>query len=428
MTVMKEMRSVHKKTLIVGTTSDYIDWIQKSCPGKALFLTEPMVRKNACEDSPSEKEELILPLDDAGQVQNKLTCHLQKWNQIISGIACFDCESLELASRIASYLGLEYHSLSAIQNCRDKYISKILWQQNNISCPSATPIDSETEANQFLSENPNGIVLKPFCGSGSELVFKCKTPKECKTAFKIIKAGLNDRRTNPLFKKNDSTKQLMTAEKFISGPEYSCDFIIENDTIKIIRMTRKIKSSEAVFGTVSGYMLINDLPPNVDVPNFENCLLMGAKALGIQRGICMVDFIFKEGHPILIEITPRPGGDCIPFLLKEAGEIDILKTALTFAEHKPLKLKKQLSYKPLIGLRIHAQKAGKFKGFNTRGLENDKRIKKIHFIRKPGHIITMPPVDYDSWLLGHIIIEPDNTGFPETKCLLIKNRLEVEIE
>jgi hypothetical protein len=220
----------------------------------------------------------------------------------------------------------------------------------------------------------------------------------------------------------------MLAEKFITGPEYSGDFIIENNAVNIIRMTRKIKQADQLFGTVSGYALITGLPLRVDMKEFENCLLNGANALGIQKGICMVDFILDDCHPVLIEITPRPGGDCIPFLLKEAGKIDIIKLALDMAEQKPLKLKKSLSYKPLIGIRIHAQKAGKLLGFDTRGLDGEKRIRKIHFTRKPGHIITLPPADYDSWLLGHIIIEPGNTAYPETQCLLIKNRLGVEIE
>jgi hypothetical protein len=56
------------------------------------------------------------------------------------------------------------------------------------------------------------------------------------------------------------------------------------------------------------------------------------------------------------------------------------------------------------------------------------RVKKTRFIRKPGHIITMPPEDYDSWLLGHMIIQTNGTKYPETQCLLITKRLVVEIE
>lgn len=417
-----------KKILVIGTTSDYIDWIQNACPGKALFLTGPEVRKNAQEKSPAAEEEIVTPLENIDHIKNELVLHLKKWGQTVSGITCFDCESLELTAMIAYQLGLEYHSLEAIQNCRDKYISKLLWQQNNIPCPAAAPVNSEIDATKFLSEHPNGIVLKPFYGSGSELVFKCQTPKDCKKAFKAIENGLKTRRENPLFKKSSSHEHLMLAEKFIAGPEFSCDFIIENNTINIVRMTRKIKQTEQVFGTVSGYALISGRQSRVNIPEFETCLLNAAKALGLRNGICMVDFIIEDHHPVLVEITPRPGGDCIPFLLKEAGKIDILKLALNLAEKKSLKFKKPFSYKPLIAIRIHAQKAGRLKGFDTRGLDSEKRIKKSHFIRKPGHMITMPPADYDSWLLGHIIIEPDCDSFPETQCLLIKNRLRVDIE
>jgi len=50
---------VEPKVLVVGTTADYIDWIQKSCPGRALFLTEPGVRRQAEEPCPLPGEEIL---------------------------------------------------------------------------------------------------------------------------------------------------------------------------------------------------------------------------------------------------------------------------------------------------------------------------------------------------------------------------------
>lgn len=427
---MKKTLPVHNKrrVLVVGTTSDYIEWIRTACPNRALFLTDPEIRKNAREDSPSDIEELLSPLSDFNRIKTDLLCHLKRWDQTLAGVACFDCESMEVAALIASDFGLVYPDIYSIRNCRDKHISKQLWQKNNIPCPLTAPVNSMADVIRFLDLRQKEVVLKPFFGSGSELVFRCKTLEGCEEAFMTIKAGLKRRCENPLFKKTSSRDDLMLAEEFLDGPEYSCDFMIENDVITIIRTTRKIKPDNRPFGTVSGYVLLSDLSGQMDQAHLEDILLKGAKCLGIQRGLCMVDFIVKDYQPVLIEMTPRPGGDCLPFLLKEAGGLDILKLTLDFAEEKPLDLNGMTHFTPHIGIRLHAHKAGVLKRFNTDLLQNEKRIKKIYFAREPGHVITMPPDDYDSWFLGHMIIAPDHKQYPETQCFLIAQRLGVEID
>ncbi|MBT5543077.1 MAG: ATP-grasp domain-containing protein [Desulfobacula sp.] len=424
---MKKKHYALDKVLVVGTTSDYIDWIQTAYPGRALFLTEPEVRKKAKESSPDPADELIIRLENIEFIKKELKKHLEKWNQRITGVACFDCESMETASVIASKFKVSYPDIQAIQNCRDKYISKKIWEESGIRCPAVLPVNSAEEARQFLTKYKNGIVLKPFCGSGSELVFKCKTSEDCDQAFETLKKGLVDREQNRLFNQYTSKNFLMLAEECIIGSEYSCDFIVDNKNVKIIRLSRKIKSDSQPFGTVSGYMLPASLPGQMSISGIETVLLNAAQSLGLKRAICMVDFIVEDHFPVLIEMTPRPGGDCLPFLLKEAGNIDILGLTLDFAEQKTLPVNGYIPFKPHIGLRIHANKAGVFNGLNTNLLVDDKRVKQIRIIRKPGHKIIMPPEDYDSWLLGHIIIEPDNSKYPETQSLLIRQRLKVEI-
>ncbi|MFA5903553.1 MAG: biotin carboxylase, partial [Desulfobacula sp.] len=131
---------------------------------------------------PKESEEILVRLSDRNLVLTALLKHLKKWNQILDGIFSFDCESMELASFIAGQLNLDYPSLETIFNTRDKYISKQLWQQQ-VGCPRISPVNSVSEVIEFLNTTTTGCVLKPFTGSGSELVFRCLTESECHKAF-----------------------------------------------------------------------------------------------------------------------------------------------------------------------------------------------------------------------------------------------------
>ncbi len=421
--------SVHNKNrvLVVGTTPDYIHWIRQTYPDRAIFVTDPRARKEAFEPIPSANEEILVELDSEKAVLKSLFSHLENHGQIITGIACFDCESLELASVIASEFALDFVSVETVRNCRDKFVSKKIWQENKILCPRTSPVKALEDVLSFLHECRNDIVLKPFYGSGSELVFRCRTQKECEDYFYTIQNGLSKRQSNPIFKQQSSTEHLMLAEEFVSGPEYSCDIYIDWDGISIIRVAKKIKPSNQPFGTVYGYILPAALPTGVDEVVFENTLLKSARVLGVNRGICMVDFVISNHQASLIELTPRPGGDCLPALLKAAGDLDIIGMTLDVAEKKAVKLNGTIGFPPHIGLRIHAHKAGILKGFNTDELTAEKRIKNIKYIREPGHCITMPPADYDSWLLGHMIIKPEQQKHLEAQGLLIGRRLKVEI-
>jgi hypothetical protein len=243
--------------------------------------------------------------------------------------------------------------------------------------------------------------------------------------------GLSERVTRPLFKKNAGQVCGILAEERVRGIEFSCDFIVENRSVTIVRTARKIKTADQPFGTILGYQIPAPVLPGMAHGRLERLLFKGAAALGIERGICMVDFIIQDDRPVLIEMTPRPGGDCLPFLLVESGNLDILGLALDFAEQRPLALNDPCGFKPLLAVRIFAPRGGILEGIDLSCLNGRADIRNIHLIRKPGHVVTMPPQDYDSWMLGHVIVALPH-GLADQHydefCLGISRRIRVEIE
>lgn len=418
---------LHKKVLVVGTTSNYIDWISNACPDRALFVTHPDIRCSAEEIPPLPRQECVVRLHDVQTVKEAIDRHLAEHGQTLSGIACFDCERMVLAADLARVYGLEYPTRQTIENARDKYLSKKIWITQGVSCPKTALVNSQEDAKKFLSATGSSIVLKPITGSGSELVFKCRSAQECDTAFGLIEDELGKRADNPLFAKSRS--DILLAEEMIQGPEYSCDFIVEKNRVSIVRLARKIKPRYMPFGTIAGYMVVSEPKAFLDINVLSRMLLGGALALGIRHGLCMADFIqhHRRGS-VLIEMTPRPGGDCLPYLLKRAGNLDILSLALDVAEGKTRPLNGGYRFRPMVGMKILAGRAGIVKGIDVSPLRSDLRIREIHIARKPGHVVTMPPQDYDSLNLGHIILLPDNREFPETLSQLIACRVNVEME
>ncbi|MGA8181683.1 MAG: ATP-grasp domain-containing protein [Desulfobacterales bacterium] len=416
------------RLLVVGTTSDYIDWIRRTCPQRALFITDPFVRSNAREPAPATHEEVLCELADNEHVRKAVTSHLERWNIRVDGVACFDCESMALAALLAQDFSAAFVSLSAVKNCRDKLLSKSLWQQNGIICPRIAPARHVEDAIDFLLTTGRDCVLKPLSGSGSELVFRCKTKKECRRAFAVIQNGLQQRKNHRLYNGISNDSPSIIVEEFVDGLEFSCDFFMDEETATLIRLTKKIPSWFSPFGTTMGYMLVDALPQDIDLQMLCRYLARSADTLGIYRSICMADFMVREGEIILLEMTPRPGGDCLPALIRNALKLDILALTLDAAQKRPLHIGSFCPPQPFAGLRIHARQGGIFRRIDVDSVKHNPRIKEIHVLRRPGDIIRMPPEDYDSFVLGNIIFTPENTMNLMHECRRLLDMISVEIE
>jgi biotin carboxylase len=386
------------------------------------------LRRKAGETTPGPDEEVCCDLTDLAQIHQALTTFTRQQGITINGVACFDCESLSIAAHLAQDVSAGFPSPAAVSNCRDKMISKALWRRNGLRTPRVTPVRQAEEALAFFRESGGDCVLKPVSGSGSELVFRCRTEADCRRAFALLSDGLSRRADNRLYRDASVASGSVIAEEFIDAAEYSCDFLLENNRAVLIRLSRKISApADAPFGTTRGYVLIDALP-GVDPQALTHALARGATALGLTRSICMTDFMIRQGEIILLEITPRPGGDCLPALIRHALGLDVLVLTLDLAQNRPLRLDSLPPPKPLAGLRVHAERGGILKKINWDALADDPRIKEICPLRQPGDTIRMPPEDYESFLLGNIIFAPDEKGDVSDECRHILTRLTVEME
>jgi biotin carboxylase len=413
---------------VVGTTPDYIDWIRHSRADGALFLTDPALRRRALEPAPPPEEEVLCDLSDHGRLHQGLHAHTKRFGQQVVGVAAYDCESMEPAARLAAELGLPYPSLQAVRNCRDKHLSKTLWEAQGLHCPTAGLLRSPADAAHFAGELGRPCVLKPLSGSGSELIFRCESAQACAAAFETIASGLRQRRSHRLYAAAcPSDAPQILAEEWIGGEEFSCDFRVENGRATLIRLTRKIPSDGGPFGTARGYLLSSAPPAAVDPDSLPQTLYRSAAALGLERAVCMLDFKVQDGRIVLLELAPRPGGDCLPFLLRRCWGLDILGAFLDFCAGRPADFTPAAGARPCVGLRLHASRGGTLKRLDARLLAQDRRVREIHLVRTPGERVQMPPADYDSWLLGHVIFEPDPHPDPAVQCRRLAAKLAVEM-
>ena len=422
-----------KKILIIGTTADYIELLTERFPERLFFVTDTKERKEWKGPVPGTSLEVLVDLKDQEDIVGALTEHLRMHNIEPSGIVCFDCESLALAAIIAEKLKLPFSSLDSVMNCRSKYLSKSIWKANGIHCPESGLIRNEEEAICFFRSLNGPVVMKPLTGSGSELVLLCKDEESCRTAYKTIIGKLKNHHDNRMYSSRnmpagENPQEDIVMERYLPGDEYSCDFIFKNGNATILRLAKKIINNDATFGAAAGYILKVDLPGKWNTKKLEERLQDAAKSLGLDRTIAMVDLKICDDEVFLLEITPRQGGDCLPFLIQASSGFDIFKATLDFAEGKQVFPPNGEQWEKIVGLPLIASQRGVLKTLDADFLIKDPRVVSCDFKRSIGNAIELPPEDYGSRILGYVIFRPDPDTGIEEQCRGISQKLVVEME
>jgi len=318
--------------------------------------------------------------------------------------------------------------------CRNKFLSKQIWRSSNVVCPRAVLARDSSEALAFLDRLGGSVILKPLTGSGSELVFRCTDRSECLEAFETIRSRLAETKGNRMYMQGETggrdfdPQRDVVVEEFVTGQEYSCDFFLENGNLEVIRTARKIPAEGCQVGTTAAYEVPATLPAEIPFGGFREQLHLAAKAMALQRALCMADFIVQEGRPYLLELTPRPGGDCLPWLIRRSSGLDMLGLALDFAQSSEISLPSADGWEALVGLRLLAAEAGIVKEIDSGLLNQDPRVREVLIRRAQGHRVVLPPKDYDSRLLGHVIFKSSGKVPVEDECAELGSKLTVEME
>ncbi|MBN2124809.1 MAG: ATP-grasp domain-containing protein [Deltaproteobacteria bacterium] len=394
--------------LVVGTTPDYVARLYEAYPGFLVFLTDLRFRADPLLRGIPTSAQLFAPLVDMDRTANDVARHFSGEARPPQGVACFDCESLLAASRVASGLGLRFPSARAIAGARNKFEARTLWAARGLKSPRAALASDLNGSLRHYEACGGNVVLKPLSGSGSELLFHCTTEEDLSRAVGVLEQQLPKRRSNPLFAPlpggTPDPCSLWLVEEYVAGAEFSCDFVLQEGQVFLIRETGKIKDSRLSFGSVLGYTLPPGYPEGFDKGELLRVLKAAAEALGFDRGYFMADYIVQNDHPVLIEMSPRPGGDSIPDLVAFGAGIDLFDIYFDFVTgrcHPPQGV--DPAPRSCASLNFYASHGGRIREIDASRLGACPGVKAVVLKKAKGDRVLLPPGDYDNRLLGYCI-------------------------
>ena len=80
-----------------------------------------------------------------------------------------------------------------------------------------------------------------------------------------------------------------------------------------------------------------------------------------------------------------------------------------------------------LGIRLVARQGGRLQRVSAEALKDDPRVLEIGLTKEPGHFITLPPADYNSWVLGYIIARIPSAAHAETDLTGLIELAKVEV-
>jgi biotin carboxylase len=402
------------EVLVVGTTPDYVERIHASHPQSALFLIREGFRNHPRLANIPAPRMCFDPFADDRQSLAATKRWVTKEALPLAGVACFDCEALLTAGRIAQGFNLPFAELPAIERARNKFETKRFWRKANVPTPAGIVASGLKDTLAFFHSQPEGIVIKPLSASGSELAFYCTTPAEVREAVETLKEQLPGRRTNPLFQPLRSLTadalaldpcRSFLVESYVSGIELSCDFFLMDQRVRIIRSTGKVKAPSHPFGSMLAYTFPARFPDGVSIDNLSHVCLRAATALGFTRGHFMLDYMVGKDGIMLLEMTPRPGGDSIADLIAAATGFDLIGLHLDWARgvHRVPDFT-QIAPESFASINFYAPSQGIIAELDESLLKTRAHVLQVVLNKQVGDTVLLPPADYDNRLLGYCIV------------------------
>jgi biotin carboxylase len=218
------------------------------------------------------------------------------------------------AAHVSEHLRLPGPPVAAACVLTQKYGFREFLGQYGFCCPSAFPIDDDQVPGEQLFDGRTWII-KPNRSSGAKGVFIVSTHEE-------FLAHVLESRTFSL----DRTAVL---EEFVDGTQHTCEGVLEGGRVALALITDRDAAPSPYTATMAHRVpsRLAETARAEAVRIVENAF----RRLGVADGPFDCDFVAAREGIVLLEMTPRIGGNSLSTLFKAALEFDLTAYAVSYA-------------------------------------------------------------------------------------------------
>ncbi|HPQ38897.1 MAG TPA: hypothetical protein PLV45_00860 [bacterium] len=307
-----------------------------------------------CEPEAFSRISVVFPhvISDAFTDPPVLVNRVDRWRTAhraeFTGVLGIDEElQFGVSRRLARRFRLPFHSVETCRIASNKYLQKRAWQDHGVPTGGFALIRSPDDPEVARIGFPN--VLKIMSGIGSRYMFFNRDAGSFHRNFARLRTSVDASSPSTLLKRRTARidgaavalnpRRQFLVEEYIPGNEFSCDFMVEEGAVRLIRVVRKVQGP--LFGFFGGYYL-PDMPglaaEGIDTEYLADLCRRIAGAMGVIRGVCMVDFKVDGGRYRILEASIRPGLSAFNHLMYIVCGYTSLSLAARQLMNEPLRI------------------------------------------------------------------------------------------
>ncbi len=323
----------------------------------------------------------------------------------IEAVPSWTESDIELVARINHELKLPGLSIEAAGSARNKFLMKVALNQFSNLLPKFKRVSTYAEFVKAVEEIGFPAIIKPTGASGSKGIFELHSKDDLKLAFAKLKRIARPE-FDPIFKQYGAE---FIVEEFITGPEFSVEGLVFNNTVHIVGITDK-------WTTDSFHLEYQHIFPSKFSKNIQNNIKEKSttiiKALGFNNCAFHLEAKYTPDGFRFIEVAARPGGDYITsFLVPLSTGINLYSQLICVSLGRAPTLTNNKNY--FAGVRfLMAQSEGTLQGW--RNLEKVlccPYVEHAFLEFNLGKKVVLPPNDFVSPRVASFIVKHTNYKF-----------------
>jgi formate-dependent phosphoribosylglycinamide formyltransferase (GAR transformylase) len=205
------------------------------------------------------------------------------------------------AALAAEQLNLPFHSLAAVEGCKNK------WVAAGMLVPWYKRVPADESPRELVTSVPFPCVLKPLGLSASRGVIRANVGSEFVAAFRRIAELL--RESDIQLHRDDATPWIQI-ESYIPGQEFALEGLVTDGRLKVLALFDKPDPLEGPYFEETIYVTPSRLAYSLQSAIFATTQ-QAITALGLTNGPIHAEMRVNEKGVWMLEIAARPiGGLC----------------------------------------------------------------------------------------------------------------------
>lgn len=245
----------------------------------------------------------------------------------IDGVIAYGVDIPTIIAKTADYIGVNYTipTKSAIIS-EDKYESKVLMSENNISIPKFKLVEDIENIYIFAEKNGFPLIIKPVDNSASRGITFINNVTEIEKAYYYALE----------FSKNKK----IIVESYLSGNQISSEtLVIDGKIFHLGFLDRNYDKNEMFYPNIieDGGDMPSVYIKNTHIKQLTKFYEVIAKKLNIKNGVIKGDLVIHDGQLYIIEFALRlSGGNFSTICIPNSSHHDIIKYATMIHLNLPI--------------------------------------------------------------------------------------------